>query len=145
MSRSTPRHTVNPSTLSAPTGSPDTPFYSWVVTRGDFISLAGMSPYDKDKRLIGQDLHEQTQQALLNMRVALEAVDASLEDVCSITIYVQAEDLQKVVYPHINPACFEAFGANPPARSVIGGVTLPRPSELVLISALAVRSPGRAS
>jgi enamine deaminase RidA (YjgF/YER057c/UK114 family) len=139
---SKPRRAINPPTLSAPTGSPETPFYSWVVTRGNFITLSGMSPYDKDKNLIGTDLRTQTEQAFRNLKSALEAVDATLDDVCSITVYVQATDLQKDVYPHINPAGFEAFGATPPARTVIGGVALPRPSELVLISAIAIRETG---
>ncbi len=141
MASSQPRQIVNPEGLSAPTGSPDTPFYSWVVTRGSLVSLAGMSPYDKDKRLIGTELGEQTRQAFRNMKVALESVGATLEDVCSITIYVSATDLQKDVYPLINPACLEAFGTNPPARAVVGGVALPRPSELVMISATAFRAP----
>lgn len=142
MAVTTQRRAINPSTLSAPTGSPETPFYSWVVTRGNFITLAGMSPYDKDKNLIGTDLRTQTDQAFRNLKAALEAVDATLEDVCSITVYVQATDLQRDVYPYINPAGLEAFGSTPPTRSVIGGVTLPRPSELVLISAIAVRETG---
>lgn len=142
MSRSKipPRQIINPPGLSAPTGSPETPFYSWVATRGNIIALAGMSPYDQQKHLIGDDLKEQTRQAFRNLRTALEAADASLEDVISITIYVTATDLQKDVYPFINPACFEAFGQNPPARAVVGGVALPRSSELVMISATAVRA-----
>jgi enamine deaminase RidA (YjgF/YER057c/UK114 family) len=132
------RQCINPDTLSPPTGAPDTPFYSWVVKRGSFVFLAGMSPYSKDKKLIGDTLNEQTRQAFRNMKAALSSVGAEMSDVCSMTIYVQEADLQRDVYPEINPACFEAFGKNPPARAVLGGVALPRPTEKVMISAYAV-------
>jgi 2-iminobutanoate/2-iminopropanoate deaminase len=130
--------TINPDTLSPPTGSPDTPFYSWVVKRGSFVFLAGMSPYSKDKKLVGDTLNEQTRQAFRNMQAALASVGAKMTDVCSITIYVQETDLQRDVYPQINPACFEVFGKRPPARAVVGGVALPRPTEKVMISAHAI-------
>lgn len=129
---------INPETLPPPTGAPATPFYSWVVKRGNFIFLAGMSPYSKDKKLVGETLQEQTRQCYRNMAAALESVGATLADVCSITVYVQATDLQADVYPEINPPCYEAFGDAAPARSVIGGVVLPRLTEKVLISAYAV-------
>ena len=132
------RQIVNPETLSPPTGSPDTPFYSWVVQRGDFVFLAGMSPYSKDKKLIGDTLNEQTRQAFRNMQSALASVGAKMTDVCSITLYVQETDLQRDVYPEINPACLEFFGKAPPARAVVGGVALPRPTEKVMISGYAI-------
>jgi enamine deaminase RidA (YjgF/YER057c/UK114 family) len=37
------------------------------------VFLAGMSPYDRDKNLIGDDLGTQTKQAFLNMQEALHA------------------------------------------------------------------------
>ncbi|MEQ9189835.1 MAG: hypothetical protein RLQ25_04925, partial [Alphaproteobacteria bacterium] len=55
-----PRITINPDTLSPPTGAPDTPFYSWVCKRGNMIFLAGMSPYTKDKKLADGDLGDHT-------------------------------------------------------------------------------------
>ncbi|HEY4161893.1 MAG TPA: RidA family protein [Dongiaceae bacterium] len=132
------RQIINPETLPPPTGAPDTPFYSWVVKRGNFVFLAGMSPYSKDKKLVGDTLNEQTRQAFRNMQAALASVGAKMADVCSITIYVQEADLQRDVYPQVNPACLEFFGKNPPARAVVGGVALPRPTEKVMISAYAI-------
>ncbi len=129
---------INPDVLAPPTGAPDTPFYSWVVKRGNFVFLAGMSPYSKDKKLVGDTLNEQTRQAFRNMQAALASVGATMGDVCSITVYVQDADLQRDVYPQINPACLEFFGMSPPARTVVGGIALPRPTEKVMISAYAV-------
>lgn len=131
---------MNPDALAPPTGAPETPFYSWVTKRGSFVFLAGMSPYSRDKTLIGGTLFEQAQQAFRNMRDALEAVGGSMSDVCSITVYVQESDLQANVYPQINPACREVFGDRPPARAVVGVLALPRPTERVMISGMAILS-----
>jgi 2-iminobutanoate/2-iminopropanoate deaminase len=138
MQNSTERQCINPDTLPPPTGAPATPFYSWVNKRGNMIFLAGMSPYSKDKKLVGDTLNEQTRQCFRNMQAALASVGATMADVCSITIYVQETDLQRDVYPEVNPACLEAFGKAPPARAVMGGIALPRPTEKVMISAYAV-------
>ncbi|MEQ8369275.1 MAG: RidA family protein [Alphaproteobacteria bacterium] len=132
-----PRITINPDTLSPPTGAPDTPFYSWVCKRGNMIFLAGMSPYTKDKKLADGDLGDHTRQAFRNMQAALASVDAKMSDVCSMTLYVHETDLQKDVYPKVNPVCYEFFGDAPPARMVMGGIALPRPTEKIMISAIA--------
>lgn len=129
---------LNPATLPPPTGAPASPYYSWVVRRGPMVFLAGMSPYALDKTLVGTTLGEQTRQCFANMAAAMEAVGGSIRDVCSITVYVQATDLQRDVYPEVNPVCHAVFGMEPPARAVMGGIALPRPAELVMISATAV-------
>ncbi|HTN98215.1 MAG TPA: RidA family protein, partial [Nordella sp.] len=86
----------------------------------------------------GDTLGDQTRQAFRNMTSAIESVGGKIEDICSITVYVQDTDLQKDVYPQINPAVFEVFADKPPARAVVGGVSLPRSTEKVMISAYAV-------
>jgi len=136
-SESDERITQNPDTLPPPTGVPETPFYSWVCKRGDMIFLSGMSPYTEDKELVDGDLEDHTRQAFRNMETALESVDAEMSDVCSMKIYVHETDLQEDVYPKVNPVCYEFFGDSPPARAVMGGIALPRPTEKVMISAIA--------
>ena len=133
-----PRITINPDALPLPTGAPDTPFYSWVCKRGKMVFLAGMSPYDKSKQLVGTTLGERTRQCFLNMAACMEAAGGSIGDVCSITVYVGLTDLQKDVYPEVNPVVREFFGDTPPARAVMGNIALPRPAEMVMISATAV-------
>ena len=133
------RLAINPDTLAPPTGAPATPFYTWVVKRGNMVLLSGMSPYTKDKRLAEPDDQAgHTRQAFLNMKAALEGVGATMADVCQITIYVHETHLQRDVYPKINPVCHEFFPKDPPARAVIGGVALPRNTERVLITGTAV-------
>jgi 2-iminobutanoate/2-iminopropanoate deaminase len=133
------RETLNPPTLPPPTGASDgTPFYSWTAKKGNMLFLAGMSPYTLDKQLAGDGLQEQTRQCFRNMETALGAAGASLDDVCSVTIYTRSGDLQADVYPEINPVCHEFFPTDPPARACMGGIELPRHQELVMVSAVAV-------
>ena len=134
-----PRQTLNPDTLAPPTGAAQgTPFYSWVARKGPMLFLAGMSPYTLDKELAGDGLEEQTRQCFRNMQAALEAAGASLDDVCSLTVYTRSGDLQAEVYPAVNLVCHEFFPESPPARACMGGIELPRGSELVMVSAIAV-------
>ncbi len=132
------RVAFNPDGLAPPTGAPDTPYYSWVVRRGNLVFLSGMSPYDKDKNLIGETLLDQTRQCFENMKISIESVGGSMSDICSIQIYVTREDLQTDVYPEVCVANYEYFPESPPARFVTSVRSLPRPTELVMISGMAV-------
>jgi 2-iminobutanoate/2-iminopropanoate deaminase len=129
---------VNPDGIAPPTGAPDTPYYSWVVKKGPLVFLSGMVPYDAKKNLIGKDLGSQARQAMSNLRTAIESVGGTLADICSITVYVPFDDLQRDVYPMLNPVVHEFFPTNPPARAVVGSVALPRKQELVQIVASGV-------
>lgn len=132
------RVTMNPVGLPPPTGSPATPFYSWVVARGPVLSFAGMVPQDENEYLAGSDLGSQARQVFENLRTAAEFVGATLDDICSVTVYVAFSDLQRDVYPIINPLFAEYFPANPPARTLVGGVALPYPEFLIELTAQAV-------
>jgi enamine deaminase RidA (YjgF/YER057c/UK114 family) len=138
------RTTLNPEGLGAPTGSPDTPFYSWTARKGNIVALAGMVPYDSDKNLAGDDLWTQAPQAFANLKTAIEAVGGTVDDVIQITVYVPFTDLQRDVYPPVNKAVHECFGTPPPARAVVGGVAMPRETELIQVVALAVLDEGEA-
>ena len=129
---------VNPAALAAPTGPPETPSYSWVVKRGKSIFVAGMLPYDRDNKVVGDDIASQIRQAFENLRQALEAAEATLADVCMITVYTPKTELLTEVFPKINPVYWEFFPSEPPARAVIGGIALPRPEVLVELVASAV-------
>lgn len=129
---------LNPAALPPPTGSPGTPFYSWVVRKGGVVAFSGMLGYTRDKQLAGDDIARQARQAMLNLRDAVTAAGGTLADVVTTTVYVVATDLQQDVYPQLNPVFGEFFPADPPARAVIGVTALPRPADLVEIVATAV-------
>lgn len=60
------------------------------VARGStFISLAGQVSWDADAQLVGKgDLAAQSEQAYLNVAIALRGLGASIEDITHVTVYV---------------------------------------------------------
>ncbi len=128
---------VNPPTHAAPTGPPQTPFYSWVVKkRGEQVYLAGMLPYDSDNRLVADDLAGQTRRCMENVKDAIEAAGGTMSDICQMVVYTTKTNLLEDVFPLINPVFWEFFPTQPPARAVIGGIALPRDGA-VLVELLA--------
>ena len=78
---------LNPAGLATPMGP-----YSHVVTvpaAGQLVFCAGTIATDDTGRVVGQgDMAAQTEQVMENLKVALSAAGASLEDVVKITTYV---------------------------------------------------------
>jgi len=130
----------NPDEVQRPTGYPDSSFYSWAVKKGPFLFLAGMVPTDKSKKVVGVDLATQARQTFENLKLSVMAAGGSLADICAITVFVTATDLQKNVYPFINDVQHEYFPEDPPARTTVGNVAMPYTSMLIQINATAVLS-----
>jgi 2-iminobutanoate/2-iminopropanoate deaminase len=122
------KQSINPPTLPTPGGS-----YSQVVRRANLVFVAGMVGRDMDKRLAGDDVRSQTRQALENVRAGLAAAGAALDDVCSVTAFLEHADEDFAGYDEVYR---EFFQSDPPARATVqahllGGV-------LVEIQAIAV-------
>src|ERR1700759_3101311 len=58
--------------------------YSRAVVDGDWIFVSGTTGFDYASMTIADDIEQQTEQALLNIRSALEQAEASLEDVVRV-------------------------------------------------------------
>ena len=132
------REICNPPGLAPPTGKPGSASYSWVVKRGPNVFLAGMLPYNHENQVVGEDIASQIRKAFENLRIGIESVGGTLSDICMITVYTSHTDLQAEVFPEINPVYWEFFPNDPPARAVIGGVTLTRAGVFVELVASAV-------
>ena len=103
-----------------------------------FIYLSGQIGVDRNKQLTGNgSLQEQTRQTLANLQIALNSVEATVQDVVKLAIYVvdykfeQAsvirEELQKI------------FPKNQlPALSLIGAAALAEEQFLIEIEAEAI-------
>lgn len=128
----------NPANVQPPSGFPASSYYSWAVKKGPFVFLAGMVPTDKDKEVIGTDLSTQARQTFENLKASINAAGGSLEDVCATTVFVTATDLQRDVYPDLNPVYHEYFPEDPPARTTIGKLAMPYPNMLIQVNAIAV-------
>jgi len=131
-----PKQHLNPDTLfpSLPIG-----FSQAVVTLGGrTVYLSGQTAWDANKQIIGgNDIGQQTRQALRNIQLALEAAGGSVHDLVSLRLYVVKPapgDIESV-----GEALREFFSEqNPPASTWIGVNSLAVPEFLIEIEAIAV-------
>ncbi len=102
---------TKPDGLPAPGGA-----YSLVVSAKGIVFVAGLLGMDAERRLAGDDVASQTRQALDNLRVALDSAGVTLDDVCSVTVYLR--DLGRD-FAAFNVAYAEYFPVDPPARATV--------------------------
>ena len=126
---------LNPSTLVQPVGG----VYSQVTTTTakKTVYVAGQVAWNKDGDIVGEgDLRAQTEQALENVRLGVEAAGARVEDIVRIRYYVvnyapdQVPDL-------LEPIAKFFEGLNTPASSLIGVAALMYPELLIEIDTIA--------
>ncbi len=118
-----------PPTLPTPAAA-----YSQAVRKGSFVATAGQIALDADGILVGEgDIGAQTHQTLANLRGALEAAGASLDDVIKTTVFLS--DMSH--YRGMNEVYNDVFGDSAPARSTVQAA-LVLPELLVEIEAIAV-------
>jgi 2-iminobutanoate/2-iminopropanoate deaminase len=109
--------------------------YSDAVRAGDLIFVSGQASVDREGKLVGAgDVVAQTRQVLDNMRLALAAAGATLDDVVKVTVYL-ADCADR---PKVNEVRKEYFGANRPASTLIGISDWAIPGMLIEIEAVAV-------
>ena len=89
-----------------------------------------------EEQIVGQNLGEQTRQALRNVKAAVEAVGGSLADVVALRIYIVHHDAQNLEV--VGSALRDVFPTNPPTSTWIGVTSLAVPDFLVEIDAVAV-------
>lgn len=106
------------------------------VELGSVVAVSGMVAVDRvTSAVVGRTVAEQTAQALLNVRMALEAAGLGMDDVFKTTVFLtRATD-----FDEMNRAYASFFREPYPARSTIV-VALVRPELLVEVEALAWRA-----
>ena len=122
-----------PRTISNPDGIHPPPGYSHtVVATGSRLAfVAGQAAIDRDFQIVGgDDLAAQTRQVMANLRIALDELGASWDDVVKATVYTtRPHD-----YEEIGGAMADAMGgAAPPAQVLLGVTSLALPELLVEI------------
>lgn len=98
--------------IPAPVGA-----YSRAVRAGDLIFVSGQVPRDLETgELMGSTLAEQTRGVLENVRRVLEAAGAGMDDIVSVTAYL--EDMS--AWGEFNELYRAAFRAPYPSRTTLG-------------------------
>lgn len=109
--------------------------YSQAVEASGFIFCSGQIPLDPETGImVTGDIGAQTRRVLDNLSAVLEASGSSLEGVVKTTVFVA--DLRD--FPEINKVFESYFQKDPPARSVVQAVALPKDARLE-IEAVAVK------
>ena len=109
--------------------------YSDAVRSGNTVYVSGQASIDANGRLVGRgDVVAQTRKVLDNMKLALEAAGASLDDVVKVTVYLANVDDR----PKVNEVRKEYFGANKPASTLIEISRFAIEGMLIEIEAVAV-------
>lgn len=102
------------------------------------IHVSGMVSYDADGNVVGEnDLGAQTTQVYENIRTALAAVGATMDDVIKTTLFVKDLDPEKARIIRQARSSFLPASA-PPASTMVGVASLAKPALLLEVEAIAV-------
>ena len=124
---------LNPPTLPTPSG------YSQVVvaTGARMVFVAGQVALDSDGSLVSPgDVVGQARQAFANLRAAIEAAGASIDDVTKIIWSVVGYRAE--LLPELRAARDSVVGRHAPASTLVGVSGLAQPQFLVEVEAVAV-------
>ncbi len=115
-------------TENAPKG-----LYSQTVAFSHYNNISGQLPIDpKSGKLVGNDVKEQTNQCLANIKAIVESIDHVMDDVVKITIFLKnISDIDTV-----NEVYKTYFQSYLPTRTVVAVAALPMDGALVQIEAL---------
>ena len=103
-----------PGDLPKPVGA-----YSPAVRAGDFVFISGQVPVDpKTQRVVSDDFETQVRQTLSNVKAALGAAGATLDDVVSVIAYLTNMD----DWGKFNDIYKETFTAPYPTRTAVGAM-----------------------
>ena len=109
--------------------------YCRAVRAGQTVAVSGSAAIDADGQLVGEgDMYEQSRQCIRVISKALEAAGCTLEDVVRTRTYVtDIEQWEAVAKAHS-----DAFGAAPPATTLVEVTRLIDPAMLVEMEADAI-------
>jgi enamine deaminase RidA (YjgF/YER057c/UK114 family) len=127
-----PHRFLKPDTLPAPFG------YSQVVesTGSRIVHVAGQVPLNAQNELVGEgDFQAQVRQAFENVRLALEAVDMTFNDVVKMQFFLTDMSL----LPQVRAIRDEYINTEqPPASTSVGVVALFRPDVMFEMDVVAI-------
>lgn len=129
--------TIEVDRVSAPAAGPYVPAFD----AGAYVFCSGQLPLNPATgELVADDIEAQTERAIDNMGAVLRSIGSGLEQVVKTTVFLKTLD----DFERMNAAYGRRFGAVRPARSTVGGVTLPRGARIE-IEAIARHAGGQES
>ena len=102
-----------PAHLPPPRGA-----YSAVMRAGEFVYVSGHSARDRDLKVVGHTIEDQTRKTIENIAEMLEAAGARWEDVVKSTVHLS--DLR--YFPRYDAVYSEMVPAPCPVRTTVGSV-----------------------
>ena len=110
--------------------------FSSAVMKGNFIFISGTVSRDKDGKIIGKnDIKLQTRKTFENIRVLLDQVGATMNDIVKVTVFLKDQK----DYEGMNEIRAEYFPDDAPASSAVAIKDFVLPDVLVEIEAIAVK------
>ena len=108
--------------------------YSQAIKANGFVFVSGQLALRPDHaELVGDNITEQTEQVLTNLRAILQAAGSGLDRLVKTTVFLQNLD----DFPAMNEVYKQHVGDQPPARSTFEVARLPS-GALVEIEAIAL-------
>ncbi len=90
--------------------------YSHAIQVGNLIFCSGQTPLDpQTMKLVGDDIEQQTKQALENLAVILNGLGLSLQNIVKTTVYLK----DMADFQGMNGVYAQMFGTHRPARTTI--------------------------
>ncbi len=97
--------------------------YSQAIKTGNMVFCSGQIPIDpKTGDFVSNDVAEQTEQVLINLKAVLVAAGADLNDVVKTTVFLA--DMSE--FAAMNEVYGKHFVDNKPARATVQAAKLPR-------------------
>ncbi|MBX2831282.1 MAG: RidA family protein [Rhodospirillales bacterium] len=124
---------INPATLYD--GAPIGMSQAKIDTDSGLVFISGQVAWDANHATKSPDIVDQTRCAIENLKIVLEASNASVESILHLRIYVRGEVADHM--EKIAPLMAEYFGTSRPAVTGIGVASLASPDLLIEIEATA--------
>lgn len=109
--------------------------YSQAVGIGDMIYTSGQIPFDKEGNLVSENIEEQTEKVLENLKSILEDNGSSLDNAVKTMVFLN--DMNN--FAKMNEIYSKYFVNSPPARSTVEVSRLPK-DVLVEIEVIAFKN-----
>ncbi len=90
--------------------------YTDAVRWGNLLFVSGVSPLDRNMKVVSDDVGEQARKVFENMAEVLAAAGASFADVLKVTVFLKDVD-DRV---QVNLIRKEFFGVHKPASTLVG-------------------------